>query len=248
MCEDEMPDLRVLMAKLARLHGLSDDDGAALGRLPVHEAVVAMGQDVVRAGDPADRCAIVLEGLAFGYKLTGDGRRQILCFHLAGDMPDLQSLRFGRADTGVGAVTGCRVGYVPYAALRDLCSRRPSLTEVLWRETLVQAAIVREWLLNVGRRDAFARLAHLMCEMVFRQRAAGLTSDHSCGFPFTQTLLADALGLSTVHVNRTLQRLRADGLVEWEARRLMVLDWQRLCTVADFDPTYLHIGPEALAS
>ncbi len=115
MCEDEMPDLRVLMAKLARLHGLSDDDGAALGRLPVHEAVVAMGQDVVRAGDPADRCAIVLEGLAFGYKLTGDGRRQILCFHLAGDMPDLQSLRFGRADTGVGAVTGCRVGYVPYA-------------------------------------------------------------------------------------------------------------------------------------
>ena len=243
----EKPSLHALLTKLSHNHGLSDGDRAELGRLPLHEVVIAIGQDVVRAGDQADHCAVILEGLAFGYKMTGDGKRQILCLHLAGDMPDLQSLRFGRTDTGVGAVTGCRVGYMPYAALREICSRSPGLMEVLWRETLVQAAIVREWLLNVGRRDALARLAHLMCEMVFRQRAAGLTSDFSCSFPLTQTSLADALGLSMVHVNRTLQKLRADKLVEWNGRRLTVLDWRRLCVVADFDPAYLHFGPEILA-
>ena len=243
MSEDQVPDLRVLTAKLVRSHGLSDADGAALGRLPLHEVAVAAGQDIVRAGDPADRCAIILEGLAFGHKLTGDGQRQILCLHLAGDMPDLQSLRLGRTDTGVGAVTGCRVAYVPYVALRTLCSRRPSLMEVLWRETLFQAAILREWLLNVGRREALARIAHLMCEVVLRHQAAGLTSDYSCSFPFTQTSLADALGLSAVHVNRTVQRLRADGLIEWEHRHLTVLDWERLRALADFHPAYLHLNP-----
>ena len=180
MLDDEAPDLSPLVAKLAHFHGLSDDDRDALERLPFHEAAVAPGQDVVRAGDEADRCIIILEGLAFGYKLTGEGRRQILCFHLAGDMPDLQSLHFGKTDTGVAAVSGCRVGYVPHAALKSLCSRRPSLAGVLWRETLVQGAIVREWLLNVGRREALTRIAHLMCEVVVRQRVAGLTSDHSC--------------------------------------------------------------------
>lgn len=244
----EKGSLHVLLTKLRRNHSLSDEDQAEFGRLPLHEVIIAPGQDVVRAGDEAGHCAFILEGLAFGYKLTGDGRRQILCFYLAGDMPDLQSLRFGRTDTGVGAVTGCRVGYVPYAALCEQISRSPGLMEVLWRETLVQAAIVREWLLNVGRRDALARLAHLMCEMVVRQRAIGLTSDYSCRFPLTQTSLADALGLSTVHVNRMVQKLRTDRLVEWEGRHLTVLDWPRLCVVADFDPTYLHFGSEVLAS
>ena len=244
----EKPSLHALLTKLSHNHGLSDDDQAEFGRLPLHEAAIASGVDVVRAGDQAKRCAVILEGLAFSYKLTGDGKRQILCFHLAGDMPDLQSLRFSKTDTGVATVSGCRVGYVPYAALRDLCSRHPSLADVLWRETLVQAAIVREWLLNVGQRDALAGLAHLICEMVVRQQAVGLTSNHSCSFPLTQTSLADALGLSTVHVNRTVQTLRADKLIVWQRQHLTVLDWERLRVVADFDPAYLHFGPEALAS
>lgn len=247
MSADKAPDLSPLTTKLALFHGLSDDDRDALDRLPLHEAVAAPGQDIVRAGDPADRCVIILEGMAFGYKLTGDGHRQILCLHIAGDMPDLQSLRFGKTDTGVAAVSGCRVGYVPYAALRTLCSRRPSLAAVLWRETLVQAAIVREWLLNVGRREALARLAHLMCETVVRQRVAGLTSDHSCSFPLTQVWLADALGLSTVHVNRMAQKLRGDALIRWREQHLTVLDWERLRAVADFDPAYLHMDRETLA-
>ncbi len=245
---DKVCGLRAFTARLTRIHGLSDGDGAALGQLPSHETVIAAGQDIVRVGDRADHCAIILEGFAFGYKLTGDGRRQILCFNIAGDMSDLQGLRLGRTDRGVSAASGCRVGYVPRAALSELCSQRPSLMMVLWRETLFQAAIVDEWLLNVGRRNALARLAHLVCEMVVRQRTAGMTSDHSCSFPLTQTSLADALGLSNVHLNRTIQRLRSSGLIEWKERRLTVLDWKKFCMVADFDPGYLHVELEAPTS
>lgn len=240
---EEVPDLQALVTKLRRLHGLSDEDRAALEHLPLRTDTVAAGKDIVRVAERAGRCAIILEGLAFGYKLTGDGQRQILCLYLAGDLPDLQTLHFGITDTGVGALSTCRVGYVPYDALKEMCSRQPNLTTVLWRETLLQAAIVREWLLNVGRRSALVSLSHLLCEIVIRHRVAGLTSDYSCSFPFTQTLLADALGLSAVHVNRTVQTLRADGLIEWEHRHLTVLDWERLRALADFHPAYLHLDP-----
>ena len=159
---DKAYGLRAFTARLTRLHGLSDDDGAALRHLPSHETIIAAGQDIVRVDDRVDHCAIILEGLAFGYKLTGDGRRQILCFHLAGDMLDLQGLCLGRMNRGAAAASGCRVGYVSRAAMNELCSRRPSLMMVLWRETLFQAAIVDEWLLNVGRRNALARHPHLV--------------------------------------------------------------------------------------
>lgn len=242
---EKVPDLKALLTKLHRLHGLSEEDRAAFESLPLHTATVAAGKDIVRVAERADRCAIILEGLAFGYKLTGDGQRQILCLYLAGDLPDLQSLHFKMTDTGVGALSACHIGYVSYDVLKDLCAQRASLTTVLWRETLLQAAIVREWLLNVGRRDALVSLSHLLCEIVVRHRLAGLTSDYSCNFPFTQASLADALGLSAVHVNRTVQMLRADGLIEWEHRHLTVLDWGRLRALADFHPAYLHLNPSA---
>ena len=113
--------------------------------------------------------------------------------------------------------------------------------EVLWRETMLDAAVGREWLSNVGRRDALARLSHLLCELVVRHRAAGLTADHSCSFPLTQTALADVLGLSTVHINRALQKLRREQLIELKDRRLTVLEWDRLCEIAEFDPAYLYL-------
>lgn len=244
---DNTLDLQVLTARLERVHGLSQGDRAALERLPLHKAVIAPGGTIVWAGNPADRCAIVLEGIAFSYKLTGSGGRQIVNLHLPGDLPDLQSLGLGTTDTGVTAMSPCHVGYVPSDELSALCSRRPSLAAVLWRETLLQAAIVREWLLNIGRRDALAGLGHILCEVVMRHRAAGLTSDYGCRFRATQTALGDMLGLSTVHVNRMIQELRRDRLIAWDEGHLTVLDWGRLCTLSDFDPAYLHIdrGPHA---
>ena len=247
MSIEKGPDLSVLMTKLDRFHGLSDSDRAALQSRPVHAAAIAKGQDIVGGDEQAGRCVVVLAGLAFSYKLTGDGRRQILCFHLPGDLPDLQSLRFGATDAGVAAVSGCVVGYLPYDALSRLCSQHPSLADVLWRETLLQAAILREGLLNVGRRNALTRLAHLMCEMVVRHRVAGLTSDHGCDLPLTQMVLADALGLSVVHINRVIQELRSEGLMEWDGHYLRIADWERLRSVADFDPAYLHLARGSLA-
>lgn len=241
---DKASDLRAFTARLARFHDLSDDDQVAIGLLPWHEAVVPAGKDFVWAGERVGRCAVILDGMAFSYKVTREGRRQVLGLHLAGDVPDLQSLCLGRTDASVAAANRCRVGFVPHAALSELCAQRPSLAEVLWRETLSQAALIREWLLNVGRRDALGRLAHLMCEVVWRHRAVGLTSDHRCSFPLNQAVLADALGLSVVHINRRLQDLRGQELVDLKRQRLTVLSWERLSVVADFDPGYLHVDRE----
>lgn len=238
---DNSSDLRPLTTRLRQLHGLLENDRAALARLPLRTEMVAAGRSIVWPGQPADRCVVVLKGMTFGYKLTGGGGRQIVGLHLAGDLPDLQGLRFGTTDTGVAAINGCHVGYIPSGALNDLCSSRPSLASVLWRETLLQAAIVREWVLNIGRRDAQTSLGHFLCEVVMRHRIAGLTSIDGCKFPFTQSMMADALGLSAVHVNRVLKDLRRDGLIEWAGRHLTVLDWERLMRVSDFDPSYLHL-------
>lgn len=235
-------DLRALTTRLRQLHGLSVSDQVALERLPLRTEMVAAGRSIVWPDQPADRCVVILQGMTFGYKLTGGGGRQIVGIQLAGDLPDLQSLRFGTTDTGVAAINGCHVGYIPSGALNDLCSSRPSLAAVLWRETLLQAAIVREWVLNIGRRDAQTSLGHFLCEVVMRHRIAGLTSVDRCTFPFTQSMMADALGLSAVHVNRVFKDLRRDGLIEWEGRHLTVLDWERLARVSDFDPAYLQLN------
>lgn len=235
------PDLRVLTTRLQRVHGLSDGDRSALERLPMRTTIVPAGRNIAWSGEPADRCAVVLHGMAFAYKVTGEGGRQIVGLHLAGDLPDLQGLRSRTSDANVAAVTDCHVGYLTHGALIEMCSSRPSLADVLWREMWAQVAILREWLLNLGRREARVRVAHLLCEVVARHRMAGLAATDGCSFPFTQAMMADALGLSTVHVNRVVQRLRQDGLITWDGRHLAVHGWERLQTLADFDPAYLNL-------
>ena len=155
-------------------------------------------------------------------------------------MPDLQSLHLEVLDITVTTLTPCKVGFVQHEAMRELCARFPRLSDAFWRETLVAAAVFREWVMNVGRRQAYARIAHVFCEWMTRMEAIGLAADNTCEFPMTQNELADATGMTTVHVNRTLQRLRAEGLIELTGSKLTILDWERLQQVGDFDPTYLH--------
>jgi CRP-like cAMP-binding protein len=219
---------------------LTEDERAAIERLPMQIADIGADQEIVREGDKPTRCFAVLEGFAMTFKVTGPGKRQIIAFHLPGDMPDLQSLHLEVLDITVSALTPCRVGFVQHEALHELCARYPRLGHAFWRETLVAAAVFREWVMNVGQRQAYARLAHIFCEWVARMRAMGLAEDHTCELPMTQTELGDATGMTTVHVNRTIQRLRADGLIELKGSKLTVLDWERLKHVGDFDPTYLH--------
>ena len=224
---------------------LSDDERDVLLNLPTQVMDIRADQDLVREGDRPSRSFLLLEGFACVFKVTGDGKRQIMAFHVPGDIPDLHSLHLKVLDMSVVTITPCKVGFIQHEAIRDVCNRYPRIAAALWRDTLIDAAIFREWMINVGRRPAISRLAHILCEMVVRLRTVGLAEDHRCDLPITQTELSDALGLSAVHVNRVLQELRGMGLIQWRSGMLMVLDWEKLKEVGDFDPTYLHVEGEA---
>jgi CRP-like cAMP-binding protein len=230
-----------VIRKLESVLTLTGEEKAALMRLPIQVTDVRTDQDIVREGDRPSRCFAVLEGFACSFKMTGEGKRQILGFHIPGDIPDLQSLHLDVLDCSIGTLTPCKLGFLRHEPMRELCLANPRLGAAFWRETLVDASIFREWVTNVGRRAAYARLAHVLCELVVRLRAVGLTEDHACELPMTQNELADATGISTVHVNRTLQELRGDNLITLRGEKLTILDWDRLKQAADFDPTYLHL-------
>jgi CRP-like cAMP-binding protein len=234
-------DAHPIIAKLESILTLTDEERAAIQRLPMHVMQLRADQDIVREGDRPTRSCALLEGFACTYKTTNEGKRQINAFHIPGDIPDLQSLHLKTLDNSVGTLTLCRVGFIQHEDLRELCHAQPRIADAFWRETLVDGAIFREWMLNVGRREAYGRLAHLLCEMVSRLQAVGLVQDHTCELPITQSELGDALGISTVHVNRTLQDLRKAGLISLKGGTLSVLDWDGLKHAGEFDPTYLHL-------
>jgi CRP-like cAMP-binding protein len=182
-----------------------------------------------------------LAGTACSYKVVVDGKRQIVSFHIAGDAPDLQSLNLAVLDFGISAISPCNVAFVPHQAIRELCARHPGVANAFWRMTLVEAAIFREWMTGIGRRPAVSRLAHLFCEVFVRSSLVGLAKGQTITLPITQTEIGDAIGLSTVHTNRSLQELRAAKLVELKKGRLQIFDWDGLQRAADFDPVYLQI-------
>ncbi|MCJ2057065.1 Crp/Fnr family transcriptional regulator [Methylobacterium sp. J-048] len=223
------------------LFTLSDGERAALLALPLQITQFEAYQDIVREGDRPARCFAVFDGIACTYKSTLGGRRQVMAYHVAGDIPDIQSLHLKVLDISIGTVGPCRVGFVHHDAVRALLRAYPRLGDALWRATLIDAALVREWMLNTGRRDAYARMAHLFCELITRLGAVGLAPDRSCDLPMTQPELADALGITPVHVNRTIRDLKEAGLITLRSRRLMVNDWEGLKAAAEFDPTYLHL-------
>jgi CRP-like cAMP-binding protein len=190
----------------------------------------------------------MLSGLSCTYNTTGDGKRQIHAFHIAGDIPDLQNLHLKVQDNSLGTLTPCSVGFIAHENLHKLCERHYRIASAFWRETLVDGAIFREWMTSIGQREAYPRIAHLMCEMLVRMRAVGLADGYSCDLPITQTEIGDALGITTVHVNRVLQAMRTDGLIELKGERLNIPDWEKLMEAGDFDPTYLHLESNQAAA
>nr|WP_246329428.1 Crp/Fnr family transcriptional regulator [Chthonobacter rhizosphaerae] len=223
------------------IFALADDEKAAILSMPMQVATLRADQDVVRVGDSPSRSCIILEGMTATYVSTSKGRRQIVSFGIMGDTPDLQSLLLEEMDNSLSTLTPCTLGFVQHAVLRDVCTRFPRIAAALWRSTLVDAAIFRAWMTSIGQREGYSRMAHLFCELVARKRAVGLVEEDRCAFPITQTELADALGMTAVHVNRVLQALRSDGHIVLDQGWLTVPDWDRLVAVADFDATYLHV-------
>lgn len=235
------PEHDRLMRKLESIIDLTEEDEKALLRLPLRVKLVGADQDIVREGDRPSECCLVLEGFVCRYKILPSGRRQIMSFHTPGDIPDLQSLHLHVMDHSVGTLVPSRVAFIPHPDIQDLCLNYPNLAAAFWRDTLIDAAIFREWMAGIGRRSAYQRIAHLFCEMEVRSRAVGLSTDHTFEMPVTQEEIGDALGLSTVHVNRVLKALREDGLLTFKATTVSIQDWANLKEVGEFDPAYLHV-------
>jgi CRP-like cAMP-binding protein len=231
--------------KLEHFAKLSLEDRRTLAEV-VGERVRHLGprEDVVREGAKPRNVNLFLEGWACRYKTLEDGRRQITSFFLPGDLCDLNVFILREMDHSIGTITPVKLAEISRERLSDITARHPRITQALWWETLVDAATQREWTLNVGQRSALERMAHLICELFLRLRCVGLTTDHSCELPVTQAELADATGLSTVHVNRTLKQLRGEGLIELRGKRLTILDLDRLRQAALFNENYLHLAHE----
>ncbi len=230
----------VIIRKLERFGPLSDPEKRAVESVALPVRQVEADQDLVREGGRPLHCPLLLDGFACGYKLLETGQRQILAFHLPSDLCDLTSLLLGTRDHSISALTPAKVAFIPYATIASWAERLPGLGQHLWRAALTDAALSREWMVSLGRRTAYQRTAHLLCELMLRMHGARLTDGFTCKLPLTQMHLADALGLTPVHVNRTLQWLRNEGLIEFSGGDLTVWNWRELRRVANFDPTYLH--------
>jgi CRP-like cAMP-binding protein len=230
-----------LIRKLESIAPLAPEEKAALLRLPLRLKTLPAHQDIVRAGDSPSESCLIVAGFAYRYILTAKGKRQILSFHISGDILDLQSLHLSVMDHSLATLAPSSLAFISHDDLRSLMRSHPRLGELLWRDTLIDAAIFRQWMVGLGRREAYGRIAHVLCELLVRSRAVELVQDHAFTLPVTQAELGDAFGLSTVHVNRVLQDLRGDGLITLHSGSLKVLDWDGLKKAGEFDPTYLHL-------
>jgi CRP-like cAMP-binding protein len=236
--------LDAFFRKLERRDVVSADERQALidAAGPVLE--VRAGADLVREGERPERSQLVISGFTTRYRVLSDGQRQITAIHVPGDFVDLHSFVLKEMDHSVGALSDCRIVAFPHQALTTITERFPHLTRLLWLMTLLDSAIHREWIVAMGRRSAPGQMAHLVCELYVRLGVVGLVNNDSFTLPLTQMELADALGISAVHVNRVLQELRGENLLTWQNQVIHVVDWPRLQERAEFDPRYLHLNSE----
>lgn len=200
-------------------------------------------QTVIRAGERLHSSMLLLDGLMCRYKDLSEGQRQITELHVAGDFADLHSFTLKRLDHNVMTLTPCQIGIVPHINLQRITEQFPHLTRLYWFTTNMDAAIHREWEVSLGRRTAASRIAALFCELRVRLGVVGMTDGDSYQLRLTQTDLAECVGLTSIHVNRTLKELRERSLVEFRSGRVRILDWEGLTEVAEFDPAYLYLDP-----
>ena len=230
-----------LLLKLRARDVLGDEEERVLRNSLAEVKEFPAARTIVRAGVTVSNCTLLLDGIIARYRELADGQRQILELHVPGDFLDLHSFLLKRLEHHVGSLTPVRVAFVPHDALREITERHAHLARLLWFSTLLDAAIHREQILSVGRRSAIARVAHLMCELQVRLELVGLADGKRFLLPLTQTDIADVTGLTSVHVNRMLKRLRDDELVTFRGGEVVIHDWDRLQQLAEFNPGYLYL-------
>ncbi|MDB5723190.1 MAG: Crp/Fnr family transcriptional regulator [Alphaproteobacteria bacterium] len=230
-----------LVMKLRARDLVSDEEEALLRSVFDESRSTAACKTLVRAGVTLSHCTLLIDGMVCRYRDLADGQRQIMELHVPGDFLDLHSFLLKRLEHNVGTLTPVTYVQVPHDSIRAITEQNPHLTRLLWFSTLLDAAIHREKILSVGRRTALSRIAHLLCELHVRLGLVGLANDNCYKLPLTQTDLADATGLTSVHVNRMLKRLRDAGIATYRGGEVVIHDWGQLQKVAEFDPAYLFL-------
>lgn len=236
--------LALMVRKLETHAPLSAQDRDALLALPFKAQTYEASSYLVREGDTPDHCAVLVSGFAYRHKLNGDGGRQIVSLHIPGEMLDLQHLFLDTADHNVQTLTRAQLVTIPRTALRELVRTNAAIGNAIFVSILVEASIFREWILNVGRRNAGERVAHLLCEFAIRLDTQGLSDQQGYELPMTQEQLGDAVGLTPVHVNRTLKALAKAGLLVRDKRHISFPAWKNMQQFAHFSSRYLHLSQQ----
>lgn len=226
--------------KLLSFGAITPQEAAVLTKALRDVRTVAPGADVIREGDKPNDVNVVMSGFAFRYKDTLSGRRQIFAYLLPGDFCDLNVALLGHMDHSIGTLSPCEIAHIPRATILDLL-QHPRIAHTLWMCNLVDAATLREWVLNVGQRHAEHRIAHLFCETYTRMKVVGLAPAKEFRLPIPQSALANTVGISDVHVNRSLRTLREKGLAKFHGGLVTIPDIRSLIDYAEFEPGYLHL-------
>lgn len=239
MAGDKEQALRLLFQRIEIRDALSEEEKRALFEAAGEFRHHHKGSNIVEEGDRSNVSTLLVSGLASRFNVMEDGGRQITAIHVPGDFVDLHSFPLKLMDHSIGALADCVVLQFPHANLSAITERYPHLTRLLWMLTLLDGAIHRRWLVAMGRTSATSHMAHLLCETYMRLEAVGMARDFRMSLPITQLELADVLGISAVHANRTLQELRTQGVIGWTGTEVSILDWERLAGIGEFNDQHL---------
>ncbi len=238
---DREAALAPLLMKLRARDRISAEEERILAESISDIKELSAGKTIVPAGVDVHQCTLLIEGIVCRYRDLADGQRQIMELHVSGDFLDLHSFLLKQLEHNVASMTAVRMAFVPHSEMKKITEEQPHLTRMLRFSTLLDAAIHREAILSMGRRSALSRLAHLMCELAVRMELVGRATRARYALDLTQAELADCTGLTSIHVNRMLKKLRDDGLMTFRGGEVVIHDWNGLARVAEFDPSYLYL-------
>lgn len=233
-----------LILNLGSRDVISQHEREVLRSIIVREREFITGEDIVGQGSRPTFSTLLLDGFAARYKMLENGNRQITALHIAGDFVDLHAFGLKTMDHGILALTPCHVAFADHSDLKRLTETEPHLTRMLWLSTLIDGAIHREWIVAMGRKSKISHLAHIVCELFLRLKVVQKAGEDSFHFPLSQAELADVMGVSLVHLNKTLQKLRREKVLTWINRTITIVDWTRMQELAEFDRTYLNLESE----
>lgn len=236
--------LENFVQRLGALSALSEDDVAALLTLRGDLARLRGNVDIVSPGESFDHACLVVNGIVARFVQLNDGSRQFTAFHLPGDIADIHRVATRAAGSALQTLSTATVVRVAAQDLKRIALASPTITQAFWAYAAVDAAVLTQWAVNVGRRDAKSRMAHFLCEIGVRSESCGLGSRDEFILDASQAQLGDALGLTSVHVNRTLKALRESKLLSIDGRIVRITNWLSLAAMGDFDPAYLQIDQQ----